>query len=244
MYDFRPIGPKSYALTKRDKPPSRPRMRKKSKMNQADGERLIVHPHCLMFFVDETGHETFADPQYPVFGLGGCALLAAAITPVLRTPWRQMKALHFGGADVPLHASDLRSTPQQLQALDTFFRNQRFGRFAVTLTPSALPAGFEAMQIMPRLIRRRWQDSTPATPPAGAMSNSSPPTSAMRINSSSWARSSTLNRTTYFLTAISFPTTNHLHRCLAATEIQKLPSFSMTGATRPPQGLIDAGWSK
>src|SRR6202035_3144656 len=31
--------------------------------------------------------------------------------------------------------------------------------------------------------------------------------------------------------AISFPTTNHLHRCLAATEIQKLPSFSMTGAT-------------
>jgi hypothetical protein len=55
----------------------------------------------------------------------------------------------------------------------------------------------------------------------------------LRINSSSWARSSALNRTTYFLTAISFPTTNHLHRCLAVTEIQKLPSFSMTGATRP-----------
>src|SRR5215470_5656148 len=54
----------------------------------------------------------------------------------------------------------------------------------------------------------------------------------LRINSSSWARSSALNRTTYFLTAISFPITNHLHRCLAATEIQELPSFSMTGATR------------
>jgi hypothetical protein len=53
----------------------------------------------------------------------------------------------------------------------------------------------------------------------------------LRINSSSWARSPTLNRTMYFLTAISFPTTNHLHRCLAATEIQRLPSFSMTGAT-------------
>src|SRR5450759_3793985 len=51
------------------------------------------------------------------------------------------------------------------------------------------------------------------------------------INSSSWARSSAVNRTTYFLTAISFPATNHLHRWLAATEIQKLPSFSMTGAT-------------
>src|SRR5450432_4183242 len=53
----------------------------------------------------------------------------------------------------------------------------------------------------------------------------------LRINSSSWARSSELNRTTYFLTAISFPTANHLRRCLAAREIQKLPSFSMTGAT-------------
>src|SRR5271170_2949579 len=60
------------------------------------------------------------------------------------------------------------------------------------------------------------------------------------INSSSWACSSALNRTAYFLTAISFPTTNHLHRCLAATEIQKLPSFSMTGAT----SRIMRGWGK
>src|SRR5580693_4421253 len=53
------------------------------------------------------------------------------------------------------------------------------------------------------------------------------------INSSSWARSSAVNRTTYFLTAISFLATNHLHRWLAATEIRKLPSFSMTEATTP-----------
>jgi hypothetical protein len=49
-------------------------------------DKLQVHPHCLMFFVDETGHEEFADPNYPVFGLGGCALLAAAILPVLKIP--------------------------------------------------------------------------------------------------------------------------------------------------------------
>src|ERR1700693_85356 len=59
------------------------------------------------------------------------------------------------------------------------------------------------------------------------------------INSSSWARSSAVNRTTYFLTAISFPATNHLHRWLAATEIQKLPSFSMTEATRDRISLLD-----
>jgi ABC-type uncharacterized transport system substrate-binding protein len=43
------------------------------------------------------------------------------------------------------------------------------------------------------------------------------------------------------LTAISFPTTNHLHRCLAATEIQKFPSFSMTGATSIYTGRILKG---
>jgi hypothetical protein len=51
------------------------------------------------------------------------------------------------------------------------------------------------------------------------------------------------------LTAISFPATNHLHRWLAATEIQKLPSFSMTGATSnnsvsttdPKRGICLAG---
>jgi hypothetical protein len=134
----------------------------KGLLRSRDGERLIVHPHCLMFFVDETGHEAFADPQYPVFGLGGCALLAAAIDPVLRTPWRNMKAVQFGGADVPLHASDLRNpTPQQLEALGAFFRNQNFGRFAVTTTPSGLPPGIEAMRIMPGLMRRRWETLMP-----------------------------------------------------------------------------------
>jgi hypothetical protein len=53
------------------------------------------------------------------------------------------------------------------------------------------------------------------------------------------ARSSALNRTTYFLTAIFFPPTNHLHRCLAATEIQNLPSFSMTGANRFARGIFE-----
>jgi hypothetical protein len=33
------------------------------------GEILQVHPHCLMFFVDDTGQEEFADPKFPVFGM-------------------------------------------------------------------------------------------------------------------------------------------------------------------------------
>jgi hypothetical protein len=127
------------------------------------GEILQVHPHCLMYFVDETGHEEFADPEFPIFGMGGCAVLAAAIEPVLRQPWREMKARHFGGADVPLHASELRSsTEDQLTALNEFFERQQFGRFAVTMTrKTELPDGVAPIRVMPGLLRRRWQELAP-----------------------------------------------------------------------------------
>jgi hypothetical protein len=116
-----------------------------------------------MFFTDETGHEDFADPNYPVFGLGGCALLAAAIEQNLRQPWRRMKELYFGGADDALHAADLRSPNEdQLKALGEFFSRQPFGRFAVTMTAETdLPAGISALHLMPGLLRRRWQQLTP-----------------------------------------------------------------------------------
>src|SRR5271157_2344496 len=52
-----------------------------------------------------------------------------------------------------------------------------------------------------------------------------------RINASSRSRSSMVNFTTYFLPAISFPATNHLHRCIAATEIQRNTPDSRTRAT-------------
>ncbi len=53
-----------------------------------------------------------------------------------------------------------------------------------------------------------------------------------QIIASSRSRSSALNFTTYFLTEISLPATNHLHRRIAATEIQKNTTDSMTLATR------------
>lgn len=127
------------------------------------GEILEVHPHCLMFFVDETGHEEFADHGFPVFGMGGCGLLAAAIEQNLRRPWRQMKEFHFGGADVPLHASELRDpTDAQVAALGEFFETREFGRFAVTMThKTALPDGIKPIQVLPGLLRRRWEALAP-----------------------------------------------------------------------------------
>jgi hypothetical protein len=127
------------------------------------GEILSVHPHCLTFFSDETGHEDFADRNYPVFGIGGCAVLAPAIEQNLRIPWRTMKERYFGGADLPLHAANFRNpTPEQVQAIADFFRNQEIGRFAVTMTASTkLPDGLKPIQIMPGALRRRWEELTP-----------------------------------------------------------------------------------
>ena len=122
--------------------------------------KLVVHPHCLMFFVDETGHENMSDPKYPVFGFGGCAIPASAIEEHLRQPWRELKETHFGSADVALHASDLRNPTQaQLDALGAFFRKQRFGRFAVTMTSKVkLPDGVEPYRVIPNVLRKRWAE--------------------------------------------------------------------------------------
>jgi hypothetical protein len=127
------------------------------------GEVLEVHPHYLMYFVDETGHEDFADPNFPVFGMGGCGLLAAALEQNLRGPWRKMKDRHFSGADAPMHASDLQApSHEQLTALNEFFEQQTFGRFAVTMThKTELPSDIKPIQVMPGLLRRRWVELTP-----------------------------------------------------------------------------------
>jgi hypothetical protein len=70
---------------------------------------------------DETGHETFADKNNPVFGLGGCAIDSSSAAAFIAEPWRAMKAAHFGSEDIPLHANELRNpTTEQLDALSKF----------------------------------------------------------------------------------------------------------------------------
>jgi hypothetical protein len=55
------------------------------------------------------------------------ARLVGAVEHVLKRPWRTMKAEHFGGSGVALHASALSAPTQpQLDALVRFFREQEF----------------------------------------------------------------------------------------------------------------------
>lgn len=93
----------------------------------------VVYPgSTLLVGIDETGHEAFADPKHPAFGLGGCAALLKHHDELIDRPWRYMKQRFFPGADVPLHAADLRSpTKEQVEALAHFFTKFPFYRFAV-----------------------------------------------------------------------------------------------------------------
>jgi hypothetical protein len=121
---------------------------------------LVIKAMGLVFFVDETGHETFADPNYPVFGLGGCAMFGAHIDAEIRTPWLLMKAQHFGGPDVRLHAADLEgATPGQLDAIAEFFQNGRFVRFASVMHNMAqLPAGVKPYQVLAPCLLKRFEE--------------------------------------------------------------------------------------
>jgi hypothetical protein len=64
-------------------------------VNQKVAARLQVGPNRLVFFIDETGHETFADKNYRCSG--GCAIKSSSAAAVIAEPWRAMKAAHFGG---------------------------------------------------------------------------------------------------------------------------------------------------
>ena len=125
--------------------------------------RLQVGPTCLMFFIDETGHETFSDSKYPVFGFGGCAITSSSADTVIARPWRAMKAAHFGGENFPLHASTLLAdhnpTPEQLAAIAKFFSEQQFARLAVTISKSAvLPSGKTPLDIIVGSMMNRYSD--------------------------------------------------------------------------------------
>jgi hypothetical protein len=103
----------------------------------------------LLFFVDETGGETLEDPNYPVFGLGGCVVRTQDYRALVAGPWRQMKFLHFGGLDVPLHAAGLapsKTSREQMEGIAEFFKTGRFYRVAAVVKKSTrVGTGIDSM---------------------------------------------------------------------------------------------------
>lgn len=119
-----------------------------------------VDPNCLLIFIDETGHEEFADRKYPVFGLGGCACLAKNYDERLASPWRDLKRKHFSGAETAMHAAESWSfTNAQKSEIGGFFRTRSFFRIAGVLSDkTAFCDGVKPYQIAAVTLLARIRD--------------------------------------------------------------------------------------
>lgn len=116
---------------------------------------------CLLYYLDETGHEEFADPRYPIFGIAGCAVLAGTCFRLVDEPWREMKQEFFGSRDTPLHANRTlaSATPEQRQAIEIFFRETLFSRFATIVRFDApIPAAYPPYQIVAGTTLKRIEE--------------------------------------------------------------------------------------
>ena len=95
---------------------------------------LKVADQSLCVYVDDTGHEALV-PGHPVYGLGGCAVMAADLDRLVRRPWHEVRRQIRGSANEPLHAANLGHSPrpQDIEAVASFFRSQPFARLGAVL---------------------------------------------------------------------------------------------------------------
>jgi hypothetical protein len=104
--------------------------------------KLSVSDNSLLIFVDDTGHEALV-PGHPVYGLGGCAIMAGDLERVIRHPWQEVRRQMRGLADMPLHAAALGHPPRRedFEMVAGFFRSQPFARIGATVTVNTTLAG-------------------------------------------------------------------------------------------------------
>jgi hypothetical protein len=121
---------------------------------------LNIQPNALLFFIDETGHHQLADSNYPIFGLGGCAVLGRDYEAMVRQPWVELKRHYFENPDIVLHAAALDVTDQsKLQAIANFFRSQPFSRFATVMKiTTQLPPNVTPYQAIALNFRKRIEE--------------------------------------------------------------------------------------
>jgi hypothetical protein len=120
------------------------------------GRTIELDPTCLIVWIDETGHELLADPNHPVFGLGGCACLADEYHDLIVEPWKTLKNNLFDPAK-PLHASDLHApSVAQIGALAVFFNSRPFARVAALVSQTTdVPSDLELYQLAATTLRNR-----------------------------------------------------------------------------------------
>jgi hypothetical protein len=103
-----------------------------------DGE-MRLGENTLLVALDDTGHEEMVDDRYPVFGIGGCAVLVRDYQRLIEIPWNWLCKKHFGNVERPIHATDhfKNLTKEQIESLNAFFQTFHFFRIAVTVGQNA-----------------------------------------------------------------------------------------------------------
>lgn len=122
---------------------------------------LRLTTDTLVFFVDETGDENTSDPNRPVFGFGGCAVMASSLDLDVRAPWRAVRQAVTGSEATPLHAATLPEgiTPEQIDRIGAFFRTGRFARIGVSCSDQTIaPDDVETVQYVLECLKHRMLD--------------------------------------------------------------------------------------
>jgi hypothetical protein len=129
-------------------------------MNDRAETNLVLPDRCLAVFADDTGHEALV-AGHPVYGLGGCAALAADLDRVVRAPWREIRRRVTGSPDMPLHANSFAgfATPENIAAVADFFRVHPFARFgAIISTDTALADKLGPVPTIAKVLQARIVD--------------------------------------------------------------------------------------
>lgn len=127
---------------------------------------LILPNDCLAVFVDDTGHEALVKGQ-PVYGLGGCAVMACNLNDVICQPWREVRQRITGSANTQLHASKFaqKATPEQINFVAEFFKTKPFFRFgAIISTATKLIDELESVPTIAKVLQNRIVDIYKWTP--------------------------------------------------------------------------------
>jgi len=129
------------------------------KITSSEGEEAYLGTSDLVVFIDETGEEKFSDVNNPLFGLGGCAVMASSYNQEIRLPWTNLKEKHFKNSKI-LHAADLYQPNQrQILSLASFFKGKKFFRFASIITDNTeLHTKFKPFQVVAISVCQRLID--------------------------------------------------------------------------------------
>lgn len=124
-----------------------------------NGKTITIGENTLLVFIDETGDQLLKDKNFPVFGLGVCAIPSNHYSQIIDSPWRELRRKILGNEEKTLHASELEleKIPKEYIAnLAEFFVIQPFKRFATIISEKTILTGnYEVYQICASVISKR-----------------------------------------------------------------------------------------